>query len=269
MSGHVRLSCFHGHVYKGAGPHGLIAFRLKGRHARFMPLIRRYLFLQMLGPTLAAAAALTAVALLSQLLSGLDILVGQRQSPWVLAKITLLAMPQLLVLILPIALFVAALVSLNRLHTEQEIVICFNGGMSRWTVAAPAMALAGWVTLLCLALTLWIQPLCYRALRQTLESVRSDLVAVMIVPGRFTHPAPGVTVYAQSIDDEGTIHNLFIDRLDASRRDTTITARQGRFERRGGLPVLVLREGSNQELSATGVLNYLSFDDYAYSTFAP
>src|SRR5665213_4432402 len=109
---------------------------------RCMRLIERYLFRQLLGPTLLAMAALTAVAVLSQLLSGIDILVDQRQSPWVFAKITLLAMPQLIVIILPVAVLVAALVAMNRLHTEQEIVICFSGGMSRWRVIAPAIRLS-------------------------------------------------------------------------------------------------------------------------------
>ncbi|MGI8840575.1 MAG: LPS export ABC transporter permease LptF [Caulobacteraceae bacterium] len=229
-----------------------------------MRLIERYLFRQLLGPTLLATAALSAVAVLSQLLSGLDILIDQRQSPWVFAKITLLAMPQLVVIILPVAALVATLVAMNRLHSEQEIVICFSGGMSRWRVIAPALWLAGWLTLLSLVLTLWIQPLCYRALRVTLDSVRADLVATMVKPGRFTHPAAGLTVYAQSIDDDGALHNLFIDRDDGRGRDITITAREGRLERRGGGPVLVMRQGANQEFTTAGVLNYLSFDEYVF-----
>ena len=231
---------------------------------RFMRLIDRYLFHQLLGPTLLATAALSAVAMLSQLLSGLDILIDQRQSAWVFAKIVVLAMPQLIAMILPVAALVATLVAMNRLHTEQEIVICFSGGMSRWRVTAPAMRLAGWLTLASLVLTLWIQPFCYRALRATLDSVRTDLAATMVKPGHFTHPAAGLTVYAQSIDDDGAIHNLFIDRDDGKGRDMTITAREGRLERRGGAPVLVMRQGANQEFSAAGVLNYLSFDEYVF-----
>jgi lipopolysaccharide export system permease protein len=151
---------------------------------------------------------------------------------------------------------------LNRLHTEQEIVTCFGGGMSRWRVLSPALQLSAWVSLVSLVLTLWIQPLSYRALRETLDQVRADLAATMIRPGQFTHPAAGLTVYAQSMDDDGTAHNLFIDRVDGRGKDSTVTAKEGRFERRGDEPVLVMRHGANQEFSPTGVLNYLSFDEY-------
>ena len=229
-----------------------------------MSLIDRYLFRQLLGPTLLATAALSAVAVLSQSLSALGILVDQRQSALVFAKIVLLAMPQLIVVILPIAGLVAALMAMNRLHTEQEIIICFAGGMSRWGVIAPAMRLAAVMTLISLVLTLWIQPWSYRRLRDTLETVRADLITSMIKPGEFTHPAPGLTVYAQTVDDEGAIHNLFINRDTGNGRDSTITAREGQLQRRGGAPVLLMRHGASQEFSSAGVLNFLSFDEYIF-----
>ena len=227
-----------------------------------MRLIDRYLFVQLLGPTLLAIAALSGLAVLSESLSALDVLVDQRQSLLVFIKIILLAMPQLIAMIMPTAVLISAVLAMNRLHTEQEIVICFSTGMSRWRVVSPAFQLAGAVSLVCLVLTLWIQPLCYRAMRETLESVRADLVATMIRPGRFTHPAPGLTVYAQSVDDDGEIHNLFVNRDNGRGRDSTATAREGRLEKRGGSPMLVMRDGANQEFSRTGVLNFLSFDEY-------
>ena len=239
---------------------GVLITQRAGR--RLMKLIDRYLFRQMLGPTVLATAALSAVAILSQSLSALGVLVDQRQSLTVFAKIIVLAMPQLIVLILPVAILIAALVAMNRLHTEQEIVICYAAGMSRWQVLAPAIRLASIMALISLVITLWVQPWSYRALRDTLEAVRTDLAATMIRPGAFTHPAPGLTVYAQSVDDDGTIHNLFVNRDVGKGRDITITAREGRLEKRGGAPVLVMRNGANQEFSNVGVLNYLSFDEY-------
>ncbi len=229
-----------------------------------MPLIDRYLFRQLLWPVVLATIALTAVAVLSQSLSSIGIVVDQRQSLFMFAKIIALAMPQLIVMILPVAVMIGAVVAMNRLHTDQEIVICFSAGISRWRVMAPGFELAASAGLVCLIISLWIQPLCYRALRDTLDQVRADLAASMIKPGQFTHPAPGVTVYAQSVDDDGSIHNLFINRVSKSGRDMTITAREGRFERRRGVPMLVMRQGANQEFSTAGILNFLSFDEYVF-----
>ncbi|HQP19840.1 MAG TPA: LPS export ABC transporter permease LptF [Phenylobacterium sp.] len=229
-----------------------------------MRLIDRYLLRQLLGPTVLATIALAAVALLSTSLSQLDIIVSQRQSAFVFLEVTLLALPQLVNMILPIALLVAALVALNRLHTDQEIVVCFAGGMSRWRVIAPAMWLACGVAVIALFLNLWIQPAAARASREILFQVRTDLAATLVREGEFTAPAPGLTVYAQSIDSGGLIHNLFIHQTKADGVATTYIADEGRMAKRGGKPVLLMHRGSNQEFSKTGVLNFLSFDDYVF-----
>ncbi|HKP77664.1 MAG TPA: LPS export ABC transporter permease LptF [Phenylobacterium sp.] len=229
-----------------------------------MRLIDRYLLRQLLGPVVLATLALTAVALLSQSLAGLDLIVNQRQSAIVFLKVTLLYMPQLINLILPIAVFVAALVALNRLHTEQEIVVCFAGGMSRWRVISPAMRLACTIAFLALLVNIFVQPLSFRTLRQELFQVRTDLAATLVREGEFTEPAPGLTVYAQSVDGQGNLRNLFIHQIKPDGGTTTYTAEQGRVGRAQGRPVLFMKNGSNQEFSGRGVLNYLTFQEYVF-----
>jgi lipopolysaccharide export system permease protein len=102
-----------------------------------------------------AIAALCLVTVLGRSLSELEIIVEQRQSALVFLRIIALAVPQLLNTVMPIAVFVAALVALNRLHTEQEIVICFASGMSRWKVISPAMRLASVAAVLSLIIGIW------------------------------------------------------------------------------------------------------------------
>jgi lipopolysaccharide export system permease protein len=58
-----------------------------------MSLIEDYLHRQLLGPTLQAALALSGVAILSESLSAIGLVLNQRQSPLVLAEVILLAMP--------------------------------------------------------------------------------------------------------------------------------------------------------------------------------
>lgn len=226
-----------------------------------MRLIERYLFAQLLAPTLLAVLALTIVAMLSQSLSALDVIVDQRQSLLVFLKITGLALPALLSLILPVAVFVAAILSLNRLHTEQEIVVCFAGGMSRWEVIAPAMRLAAGCALVSLAINLWVQPPAARELRAEIFRVRADLAASLVQPGEFSEPAPGLTVFAQSESPSGALKNLFVHQQRATG-STTFNAREGQITKRNGAPILIMRHGSSQEFSRNAVLNFLSFDEY-------
>ncbi len=227
-----------------------------------MRLIEGYLFRQLLAPTLAAALALGAVALLSQSLSSLDLMVDQRQNVLVFGRIVLLTMPQLMSMVLPIAVFVAALLALNRLHIEQEIVICFAAGMSRWRVVAPAVKLATLAVVLTLATNLWIQPWCAREMRQELFRIRTDLAAALVKPGEFTQPTPGLTIYVQQVEQGGVLRNLFIYREMPEGGSTTYTARRGIVTKRRGEPVLVMQDGSNEGFNSSGVLNFLAFDEY-------
>ncbi len=229
-----------------------------------MRLIERYFFRQMLGPTFLATMALCLVALLGRSLSELEIIVDQRQSALLFIKVILLALPQLLNLILPVAVFVAALVALNRLHTEQEIVVAFAGGMSRWRVIRPAVNLAAIAALISLVLGIWIQPMTARMIRETAFSVKADLATTLVREGKFTNPASDLTVYAGKIDPDGLIHDLFIHQQKAKGGDTTYMASEGRVATRNGAPMLIMHRGSNQEFSPDGVLNFLRFDDYYF-----
>jgi lipopolysaccharide export system permease protein len=228
-----------------------------------MGLLDRYLFRQLLGPALLAAASLCLVGVLSQSLQALDLMVKQGQSALVLAQITALATPQLLATVLPIALFVAGLVALNRLHTEQEIVVCFASGMSRWRVIAPAMRLAAMAALVILAVNLWVAPFCERALRVELFKVKTDLAATLVEPGQFTEPARGLTVYVQDAS-HGTLKNLFVLQETPDGGDTTFIAASGTIGERNGAPVLTMHNASRQEFSKSGVLTFLTFDEYTF-----
>jgi lipopolysaccharide export system permease protein len=229
-----------------------------------MNLIDRYLFRQLLGPTLLATIAFSTVMLLGQSLQALDLIVNQGQSAAVFLKITLLGLPSLVSMILPITIFVAALVALNRLQTEQELVVCFAGGMSRWRVISPVLRLAVMAAIVSLAINLWATPRCARAMREEIYKVRTDLASSLVQAGRFTQPSKGLTVYAGEVQGHDTLKNLFVDQEQPDGTSSTFSAREGQIGQRNGQPVLIMKHGSEQTLSKTGVLNYVVFDEYTF-----
>ena len=224
--------------------------------------VQRYLFKELTVPTLAATAALAGVAVLSSSLPLLTVVVSQRQAAWLFIELVALTIPNLIAFVLPIATFVAMLFTINRLHTEQEIVVCFAAGMSRWQVVGPAMRLSAWAAMVMLVISLWIAPLCGRISRAELFRARTDLVGSLVKEGQFSENPGGLTVYAQRIDAENVLHNLFIHQLHPDRSSATYDARTGVILKRAGSPVLVMRDGSNEQFSPTGTLNYLRFDEY-------
>ncbi len=228
-----------------------------------MTLIQGYLFRQIARPVVGACAALAGIGILSQSLEQLEFVVERGASLWVMVKLTSLAVPQLLAVILPIGLFVGALIALTRLQREQELIAAFAGGMTRWAAIRPAALLALIVAGLTLVINVAVQPWAQRAARDEAFAVRSDLAALLVEEGRFQKGPNGLTVYVQEIQQNGLMTNLFVH-IDDGKSVSTWDAAEARFSRIAGEPYLLLGQGSWQRYSSDGVLNYLSFDNHAF-----
>jgi lipopolysaccharide export system permease protein len=224
-----------------------------------MTLIQRYLFRQIALPVVAACAALVGIGLLSQSLEQLEFIVERGQSLATMAMLTLLAVPLLVSVILPIGLFVGAMIALTRLQREQELTAAFASGMSRWAVMAPAMRIAVIVALAALFSNLFLQPWAQRTARETAFAIRTDLAALLVEEGQFVQGPDGLTVYVQQIEQNGLLKNLFVY-LEEGDKVRTWDAAEARFEQLDGRPYLILLNGSAQEYSSRGVLNQLSFN---------
>ena len=227
-----------------------------------MTLIQRYLFRQIGLPVLAAMGALVGIGLLSQSLEQLEVIVERGQSLWVMTKLTVLALPQLLAVILPIGLFVGALIALTRLQRDQELTAASAAGMSRMEVIKPAMAIALIVTIVGILTTTLLQPWGQQAGRRQAFAIRTDLASLLVEEGRFVQGPDGLAVYTQQIEQNGLMRNLFVY-IDDGKTVTSWDAETARFTRIEGTPVLTMQNGSMQRYSSREVLNHLSFDNYA------
>ncbi|MBX9708720.1 MAG: LptF/LptG family permease [Caulobacteraceae bacterium] len=228
-----------------------------------MTLIQRYLFRQIALPVIGACASLAGIGILSQSLDQLEVIVERGQSVWVMLKLTLLAVPQLLAVILPIGLFVGTLIALTRLQRERELTAAYASGMTRWRMIEPGARLAAVIGLLMLITNVLIQPWAQREARNQAFEIRTDLAALLVEEGRFVQGPNGLTVYVQEIEQNGLLKNLFIY-IEDGDEVTTWDASEARFGRVDGQPVLTMQAGSWQQYSSAGVLQQLSFDGYVF-----
>lgn len=225
-----------------------------------MILIQRYFFRQLFWPFLTAVAALAGLALLTQSLSNVDLVSGYSQTAFTFLKITLLALPQLIALLVPIALFVACLTGLNRLTADSEFVVASGSGMSRLAMLSPLLRLAVYVIILNLAINLFVQPLAYREMRRSLHDLRSDVAASLVTPGAFNQIGTGVTLYARERGRDGRMQDVLIHDTRVHNEPTTITAREGFIVRSSTQSSMVLVDGNRQQIDAAGELGYVTFD---------
>jgi len=106
-----------------------------------MKLLQRYIFSQAFLPAVLSLSALALLALLTQSLQTLDLIVENRQSAATFFYITFLVLPQLIGIIMPLAVFMAAIYSLNRMTNDSELIVAKANGVSPWAMGTPILRL--------------------------------------------------------------------------------------------------------------------------------
>ena len=220
---------------------------------------QRYLFRNVLRTLIAIVGGLALIALLTQGLSQIqDTIVQNRQSMVAFLWVSVLATPQIISLLMPIALFIATAAALNVSHRENEIVVAQASGMTNWQVASPVLRLATLAAILHLGMNLWIAPTASRELRTTLTTASTNLASTLVREGTFMTYSDGLTTFAGKVDNSDITFLVANDSRNP-KNEVTYIAKSAFVSEIEGKPALVLRDGQRQSLRTNGALESLTF----------
>jgi lipopolysaccharide export system permease protein len=200
---------------------------------------------------------MAALALLTQSLSSIDLIVENRASLLAFLKITSLSLPQLFSIVLPFAVFVAVGYSVQRLQTDNEFTVAYAGGMTQWQVISPILRTVSYAVLINLLINLFVQPIAFRSMRETIYEVRSDLATAIVRPGKFVSPALNLTIFARELNN-GVMKDVFIYDGRDQERPVTFLAKTGVFTDVTNRPSITLNDASQQTLTPEGNLEILN-----------
>lgn len=228
-----------------------------------MRIIDRYMFRIAGNVFLATLAVLTAVLWVTQALREIDLLTAQGQTLWLFGLLTLLALPALVMVIGPIAVFIACVYTLNKLNTDNELVVVSATGAKPWQIGRPLVILGVLVTLLTGAISLVLMPESARTLRSLLTQVRADVLANLVAEGEFTSIDQGLTFYVREREPDGTLRGLLFHDQRQPDRVMTYLAERGRVLRDGEQAYLVMDNGSlHQRGPEDDEISIVSFQRY-------
>lgn len=228
-----------------------------------MTKVQSYLFYEVLRAVTIIVGGLALLALLAQGLSRTDLIIENRQSALTYFYIVMLGAPQIIALLTPLALFVAGVWSLNRIHKDSEIVVAQAAGMTRWQIASPIMRLAVLCAILHLGVNLWVQPMAQRTMRETVAVARADLAAALIRPGQFTTNGDRLTFYARE-QVGGELRGVLISDMTDPQYPTDILARSAALVEVDDRPTLLLRDAISMQLDDNQQLSVLEFAQYPF-----
>lgn len=227
-----------------------------------MKKLQNYILMELLGPFAAITIGLSAIALLTQSLTNLDLLIERGQSPWTLLSISLLGMPQFMAIVTPISLFVTVANVYGRLYSENEIVVAFAGGQSKFDVALPAIRLSIIAAIFVLFINVFVQPITYQSMRSKLFAIRTDMATTLVRESQFREPVNGLTIYSRKIKPDGTMQGLMISDSREINNPTIYVAESGGIVKISGQPAISMRNGSVHRRKNDGQVDILGFSQY-------
>src|SRR5262245_61127814 len=208
-----------------------------------MRIVSRYVLRQASGALLLVLLSLTGITWIGVALRQLELMTNQGQDVWRFLAMTLLALPSMLAVIAPIALLIACIYVLTRLSGDSELIVMTSGGMPVWALLKPLGLLAFLVAMGVAFVNHVLGPGSQRLLRDMAAQVRTDLMAQVIQPWRFTSPEPKLMVHIRDRGPGGELLGLMMHDARDPKQVVTYLAERGLIIKQGGMAYLRMDKG--------------------------
>ena len=212
-----------------------------------MKLVEAYIFRMSRASFLVSLGVLTAVIWITTALRQFDLLTTKGQSLLMFFGVTALSIPALVMVIAPIALFIAVLYSLNKLNGDSELIVMSAAGVSPLRLLRPFATLTVLVTLMVGAISLYAMPWSFRELRDLIMKVRADFLTNVVRPGTFTTLDQGFVFHYRERGPDGSLRGILMeDRRDPTNMSSYVADSGTTWQSDDDNSYLVLNDGTVQ-----------------------
>ncbi len=236
-----------------------------------MNLIERYIFRRAGFAALLTLGSLVGVVWIIQALRQLDVITTKGQSVIAYLMLTTLAIPMLVLAVIPIGLLLATVFTVNSLNTNSELVVINSSGASNWVLSKPLLMLALICSLVTGLVGHYVTPRSLFNLRLYSTQMRADLVSALIKDGQFTPIEDGLMFHIDRREAGGVLSGILISDEREPDRSIILSAAKGFVSRRGDDAFLLLKDGEIQQRNADRRgLTIIHFESYVFdlATFA-
>ena len=198
-----------------------------------------------------------------------DRLIADGQAFGVFVEFSILSLPSVIQLALPLASFGATVYVTNRMSTEAELTVVQAAGYSPFRLARPVLYFGLIVALFMSVLTHFLVPLSSTRLADRQADVARNITARLVTEGQFLEPASGVTFYVRDVSPSGALLDIFLSDVRSPSRQVTYTASQAFLIREEDSIQLVMTDGLIQTfLTQDQRLFTTTFEDFAFNISA-
>lgn len=226
-----------------------------------MHIYKKYIALNLLMPVIVVSLTFTSIIWLSQSLRFIDLIINKGLDVSTFLYLSILLIPSLLVIILPVSLFVSVLYIYNKLTSESELLVLKSAGISRMGLATPAILVAGIITIVSYLISLYILPVSYREFKNMQDFIRNNYASALLQEGVFSTPMDRFTIYVESRESSGVLRGILVHDARAPERPVTYMAQEGSLVQTSSGPRFQLVNGNIQKIDKkNGNLSLVYFD---------
>ncbi|APX25097.1 MAG: LPS export ABC transporter permease LptF [Rhodobacteraceae bacterium] len=203
------------------------------------------------------ALVLVMVYWVNRSVSLFDELIADGHSAGIFLEFTLLSLPTVIAIVLPMAAFGAAVYVTNRMSNESEMTVLKATGLSPWRLARPVLVFGILIGAMMAMLSHVLVPASIAQLRLREGQIAGSVSARLLHEGTFLHPTRGVTFYIREITPEGELRDVYLSDRRDSERAVTYTA----------ATAYVLNDDEGPRLTMqSGLAQTLRYEDQTLST---
>lgn len=212
-----------------------------------------------------SALVLVSVFWINRAVRLFDRLIGDGQNALVFLEFTALGLPRLIVMVLPIAAFVAAVYVTNRLTNESELTVMQATGSGPWRLARPVLAFGLIVALMSSVLGHILAPTAHAQLVKREGEISRNITARLLTEGTFLTPIKGIAFYTRSIGADGVLRDVFLSDTRTPENRLTYTAAEAYLVRSDAGATLIMVDGLVQRLDTDSMrLSTAKFQDFSF-----
>ena len=208
---------------------------------------------------------ITIVVWLSQALRNLELMSNESVTVISYTYYTLLLLPKLSMITIPISIFIGIIFSLNKLRLDSELIIFGSTGNSnRDILFKPLMLISFFFFVVILFLSMYLVPKSSAEIRSKIIEIRTTSISTSILKEKkFITPDKNLTVFFKKIDQQNIYGLLLHDRTEQDNIKTYV-AKKGFLDNNNGNNSLYLYNGTLQIYNESKrKISEIDFDSYS------
>lgn len=190
----------------------------------------------------------------------IDLILKSRESFSTFLKLSVLALPDLITILLPLTLVIAVMTVYSRLQNDNELTVFASCGYHPWALARPALLVGLLGTVLIYFINIFVLHSSFREIRDVEHRLRNALPNIMVKQGIFNAFGP-LTIYVQRKKGKHHLEGLLAYSQREGEPAYTIIASEGNLFIKDGKPTLTLRNGNRQMKDREGSLSIVYFEE--------